>query len=138
MRTYGRVPVARSMVDASSTLVTADTTFYSADADSVTSWLEVDTDANGNNDFVNLTTLIQVLKLNLNESPFFSTYGIPAYPSVVQQVFPDYYVALTQQLFAPFFASLLITRQQNPTPTYIVNVTTNQGVRITATVPIPT
>ena len=73
-------------------------------------WTEVSTDANGNNDLVWLTTLIQVLKLNLNESPFFGNYGLPAHQSVVQQVAPDFYVAQTQQQFAQYFASLIIAR----------------------------
>lgn len=136
MRTYGRTGVLRALVDASSTLVTADTTLITADTDLASPWQEVDTDENGNNDAVWLTTLVQVLKLNLNESPFFASYGIPAYESVVQQVFPDYYVSLTQQLFAPYFASLLITRQPDPTPTYVVNVVTNQGVKVSASIPI--
>ena len=51
-----------------------------------TSWREVDTDANGFNDFVYLTALVQELKLNLGESPFWADRGIPAKPSVVQQV----------------------------------------------------
>lgn len=98
----------------------------------------VATDANGNNDMVWVTTLIQTLKLNLGESPFYAAYGIPAQQSVMQQVFPDYYVALTQQAFAPYFASLVISKQDNTvTPTYQVNVQTHQGVVLNTSVPIP-
>jgi hypothetical protein len=101
------------------------------------SWVEVDTDASGNNDLVYLTTLCQVLLLNLGESPFWSTYGIPAYQSVAQQVAPDYYVALTQQRFAPYFASLIITKvQDTPTPQYQVNVLTHSGVSLSAQVAV--
>jgi hypothetical protein len=114
MRTYGRVPTQTGL-----------------------KWQEVTTDANGNNDLVYVTTLCQVLLLNLGESPFYATYGIPAQQSVLQQVFPDYYVALTQQLFAPYFASLLISRTNTRPPTYQVNVTTHQGVKLNASVPIP-
>ena len=117
MRTYGRI----------------------YDANGKPTWVVVQTDANGNNDMVWLTTLIQVLKLNLNESPFYAQYGIPAQQSVMQQVSPDYYVALTQQAFAPYFASLIITKQNSTvTPTYQVTVKTHQGVTINASVPIPT
>lgn len=98
-------------------------------------WVEVSTDANGFNDAVYLTTLIQCLKLNLGESPFYANYGIPAHPSVVQQVFPDFYVAQTQQQFAPYFASLLIAKQNAPTPTYQINVTTHQGGRVATSIP---
>lgn len=86
-----------------------------------------------------LTTLVQTLLLNLGESPFYAQYGIPAQQSVMQQVFPDYYVALTQQAFAPYFASLLITKVSGTSaPTYQVNVTTHQGVKLNPSIPIPT
>lgn len=105
-------------------------------------WVVVETDANGFNDWVWLTTLIQCLKLNLGESPFFGNYGIPAKPSVVQQVYPDYYVAVTQQQFAPHFASLIISKvnrtddKGRPEPTYNINVVTNFGVKAEAKVPV--
>jgi hypothetical protein len=113
MRTYGRV----------------------YDADGKPTWVQVTTDANGFDDWVWLTTLIQNFKLNLGESPFYANRGIPAKPAVVQQVFPDYYVALTQQFFSPRFASLVIAKQQSATPTYRVNVTTHQGVKAEADIP---
>lgn len=97
-------------------------------------WVEVDTDANGFDDAVWLTTMIQCLKLNLGESPFYANYGLPAHPAVVQQVFPDYYVALTQKQFAPHFASLIIAKQPGRTPTYQVNITTQQGSKVIMTV----
>lgn len=104
--------------------------------DGTWTWVVVATDVNGADDLVWLTTLIQCFKLNLSESPFYAQYGIPAKSSVVQQVFPDFYVARTQQQFASRFASLSIAKQVNPTPTYKVNVTTNAGVKITASVPV--
>ena len=94
MRTYGRL----------------------TNADGSKTWVEVSTDANGFNDNVYLTTLAQVLKLNLGESPFYATYGIPAYQTVVTQVYPDYYAMLTQEEFAPHFAALTITRVQGSNP----------------------
>jgi len=90
-------------------------------------WVVVTTDANGFNDNVYLTTLAQVLKLNLGESPFFGNYGIPAHPSVVQQVFPDYYVQITQQQFAQYFASLIVSKASSPSPVYNINVITHYG-----------
>lgn len=101
------------------------------------SWVEISTDADGFNDFVWVTTLIQCLKLNLGESPFWANYGIPAKTAVVQQVFPDFYITRTQQQFAPYFASLLVSKQPSATPTYKINVTTHQGVRVNASIPIP-
>jgi hypothetical protein len=96
-------------------------------------WVEVNTDANGFNDQVWLTTLIQTLLLNLGESPFFSSFGIPTQQTVVQQVFPNYYVTLTQQSYAQYFVSLAITQEQNPTPTYNISVITHQGAQLIGT-----
>ena len=102
-------------------------------------WVEVSTDANGYNDMVMLTTLIQTLKLNLGESPFYADRGIPAQQSVIQQIQPDYYVLRTQQLFAPFFAALLVARlpnaPNNPKPTYDINVTTQSGSTLVGPIP---
>lgn len=94
-------------------------------------WIEVSTDAQGRDDMVWLTTLIQCLKLVLGESPFYSNYGIPAQRSVVQQFFPDFYVSMTQNQFAQYFASLIITKLPSTTPTYRVALTTLQGVQLT-------
>lgn len=116
MRTYGRV----------------------TDVNGNRTWVEVQTDANGNNDLVYITALCQVLQLGLGESPFYATAGIPAQESIIQQVFPDFYVTLTQQSFASFFASLIISRKSSaPPPTYQVTVVTHQGVKINASVKIP-
>lgn len=108
---------------------------YSRDGSSYV-WKAVETDPEGRNDYVYLVDLIQVLRLNRNESPFYADWGIPAQVSVVQQVFPDIYVALTQAQFAQFFASLIIARLPSATPTYRVSVTTNQGVRHQTDVPV--
>lgn len=105
MRTYGRI----------------------TNSDGSRSWVEVQTDANGYNDQVYLTTLAQVLQLNLGESPFYANYGIPAYQTVVTQVFPDFYMAATQSQFSPYFASLVITRQAGTTPSYNVQAVSNNG-----------
>jgi hypothetical protein len=104
----------------------------------VWTWQLVQTDpTTGLNDMVYLTTLTQTLLLNLGESPFYANRGIPAQQSVIQQVFPDYYVALTQQLFAPYFASLTIKRTASNPPTYGVRVMTHQGIILNASVQIP-
>jgi hypothetical protein len=100
-------------------------------------WTEVTTDPNGFDDMVWLTTLAQVLQLNLNESPFFANWGIPGYPAVVQQVFPDYYIAQTQQRFAGRFASLIVAKINTTEPTYQINIVTHQGVRLNVSIPVP-
>ena len=114
MRTYGRVTDERGK----------------------TTWVEVTTDASGANDYVWVTTLIQCLKLNLGESPFYANYGIPAHPSIVQQIYPDFYVAMTQQQFSGYFASLVVAKVNGVgKPFYRINVTTNQGVKVAADIP---
>lgn len=99
-------------------------------------WVEVSTDANGLNDAVMVTTLAQTLQLNLGESPFFANYGIPAHPAVIQQIFPDFYVARTQQQFSGFFAALTVAKLAGRTPHYRINVTTQLGAKISMAIPI--
>ena len=100
-------------------------------------WQEVITDpVTGLNDAVWLTTLLQCLKLNLGEDPFNSDYGIPAQKSVIQQIFPDFYVSQTQQQFSPHFASLIISKVPGQiAPYYNVNIITNNGAKILQKVP---
>jgi len=97
-------------------------------------WVEITTDSNGMNANVYLTALTQVLKLNLLESPFYANYGIPQYQTMITQVFPTYYVMLTQQQYAPFFASLVISPIKNYTgasghysPAYNIQAVTKSG-----------
>lgn len=101
-------------------------------------WWVVTTDGNGYNDSVWLTTLAQVCKLNLGESPFFANFGIPAHPAIITQIYPDYYMVRTQQQFASHFASLILTPAPiaqgapdsddgRPVPAYNINVLTNYG-----------
>ena len=116
MRTYGRVPGLSGQP---------------------TVWVGVVTDANGDNDQVYLTTLLQVIKLNLGESPFYANFGIPAQQAVIQQIFPDYYVALIQQQFAVYFASLTIARVSASPLTYAVSVITHNGVKFDTQIQVP-
>ena len=104
--------------------------------DGTRSWVQIDQQVDGNFEYGYITTLIQTLKLSQGESPFFSNFGIPAQRSVVQQVFPDFYVNLTQQQYAPYFASLQITKQESTTPTYDVNIVTTNGTKFQQTVAV--
>jgi hypothetical protein len=95
-------------------------------------WVEVTTDANGYTDNVYITTLAQCLKLNLGESPFYGNYGIPQYQTIMTQVMPDFYASQTQTQFAPYFASLSITRVQAAfPPVYQVNAVCHSGAILT-------
>lgn len=114
MRTYGRI----------------------TNADGSKTWVQVSTDANGFNDSLYLTTLAQVLKLNLGESPFYADYGIPQYQTVITQVYPDHYVMQTQTQFAPYFSSLVIQRQSGTfDPVYNVSAIGHSGAILNATIP---
>lgn len=109
MRTYGRVPVDP------------------LDPNGPKQWVVVETTPQGYNDGVYVTALAQCLKLNLNESPFWANFGIPAKQSLMQQIAPDTYVSFTQQYFAQFFASLVVAKLPTVTPEYNVSVITHQG-----------
>jgi hypothetical protein len=106
-------------------------------ADGSRTWVEVTTDANGSNDMVYVTALCQTILLNLNESPFYANYGIPAKPAVVEQVAPDYYVVQTQRQYASYFANLSVAKTSSNPPAYAVSVTTHQGVKLNANVATP-
>lgn len=93
-------------------------------------WVVVETDDRGFDDYCHLTALVQCLKLNLGESPFYANFGLPAKTSVLQQIPPDYAVAFTQSFFAKFFASLIVTKAyaiQPATPTYNISVVRKVG-----------
>ena len=111
MRTYGRLP--------------PDETGYRR-------WVEITTQSDtGADDYIWITTLCQCLLLILGESPFYANHGIPAQTSVLQQIFPDFYVYQTQRQFAGYFSSLIVTKIPDlKTPTYRVNILTNYGTRL--------
>lgn len=106
---------------------------YGTDANG--NWIEVQTDANGENGYVWLTELIQTLLLNQGENPFYANRGIPAIQSVQSQIAPDAAMALTQSQFSQYFASLVITRVVNTAnPTYQVNAILLSGTIYQATI----
>jgi hypothetical protein len=105
-------------------------------------WVIVETDANGFDDMVWLTTVVQTIKLNLGESPFYANFGIPAHASVISQIAPDSYLSRIQQQFAQYFLSLIISRQEDrldergiPSPCYLVTAITKYGAFLSAQVP---
>ena len=139
MRTWGRVPASTNKYPAGIGEFIIGQSAIGAQDGSNYVWVEVDTDENGNNDAVWLTTLIQVLKLNYGESPFYGNYGIPAYASVLNQVVPDYYATLTQQQFAQYFVTLSLLRQaltDSLMPTYDVAIIANPGSILLDPVPV--
>jgi hypothetical protein len=127
MRTWGRIPNAVATPGVPIGQFVIGQSAIGPGPDAGGGWVEVTTDDAGYNDEVWLTTLAQVLMLNLGESPMFGNFGIPAQQSVITNVLPDYYVSLTQQQFAQFFTSLIVSRLSAYPPTYAVNVVTNAG-----------
>jgi hypothetical protein len=97
-------------------------------------WVVVETDAQGSNEYVYVTWLIQVLKLVTGESPFYANVGIPAVVTVVTQVFPDWYVSQVQAMFQQYFASLIISKVQSSTPTYNIQILMFNGTTFQATI----
>lgn len=122
MRIYGRVPAPfpQNGIEQTGTLQYPN---YR--------WVEVSTDAGGYDDYVYITALIQCFRLNLNESPFWANFGIPAKNAVMQQLQPDYYVMFIQSYFSQYFASLIIAKQpqtpNNTTPVYKVSIVRKNG-----------
>ncbi len=109
------------------------------------SWVVIQTDSAGNNEYVYVTALVQVLKLNLGESPFYGNYGIPARQAVMQQLAPDFYVAFIQSQYSKYFASLIVYKAAAvfpPRPTYNISVLMTTGTKFRVaidgeTVPFP-
>ncbi|MFV9180557.1 hypothetical protein [Serratia marcescens] len=97
-------------------------------------WVTITTDANGFNDAIYLTTLVQNLKLAPQESPFFANHGIPANGSVIQQIIPTFYVNRLQQQFSGYFSSLQIALTEVDPPVYNISAITNSGSKIVAQV----
>ena len=99
-------------------------------------WQAVETDANGHNGAVYLTTLVQVLKLNLGESPFFANLGIPQQQTIMSQIFPDFYVQSIIKYFSRYFAYLSVTRNTSGAPVYKISAMTHEGALLSTTVPV--
>jgi hypothetical protein len=101
-------------------------------------WVVVETTPQGFNDDVYITAMAQTVLLNINESPFFGNFGIPAHESIMQQFMPDFYLVQIQQFYLPFFSSLLVARVPDPTvsrdenvpaPVYRFSVITKLGFK---------
>jgi hypothetical protein len=80
------------------------------DANGNPSWVQVSTDDAGFSDYLYITALIQCMKGNLGESPFWANFGLPAHQSVLQQLPPDFNVNFIAQFYQQFFASLIIAK----------------------------
>jgi len=104
--------------------------------DGTYTWDKIETVSYETFEYGYVTQLIQVLKLQLGESPFYANYGIPAQQSVMTQIFPDFFVAQTQAQFAPYFSTLIINKLDSPTPTYNVSITFFNGTKFQTEIPV--
>jgi hypothetical protein len=110
-------------------------TWGRVEVNGVKKWVAVESDESGDFTYGWITTLIQTLKLNLRESPFYAQYGIPAQQSIVEQIYPDYHVSMVQQQFSGYFASLAIRKVAGAeNPTYDIDIVTLSGVSFNATI----
>ena len=90
-------------------------------------WQAVETAPNGDNSYVYVTNLAQVILLNPGESPFFANYGLGGQASIISQIQPDLDMVRTARQFSPFFANLLLSKTSSSPPTYRINVLTKTG-----------
>lgn len=110
---------------------------YGRDSDG--NWYQVDVDANGLDDDIQLTTLAQCLASLTEESPFYPLHGIPAIESVVSKTHPDYFVERIRGFFAPLFTSLAIIKQVDKitnTPIYNVQAVKNDGAAVSLSIKV--
>ncbi len=99
-------------------------------------WQVVTTAADGDNSMVWLTTLAQVIKLQLGESPFFGNYGIDVYGSLSNQIPPDYYIQKTVNQFSQYFLSLTVSRTfSGNNPSYTIKALLPSGALTVIQVP---
>lgn len=85
--------------------------------------------------YIWLATLIQTLRLAINESPVYSGYGIPGQQSIMSQIAPDAAVNAIQAEYAQYFASLTVTRQvAQISPTYLISVVFKNGTVVQQTI----
>lgn len=77
--------------------------------DGTQQWKSVD------NKQASIAWLQNALLLQLGESHFWADWGLPVTQNIVTQIWPDYYVNLTQNRFSDYFASLRITHDSTST-----------------------
>jgi hypothetical protein len=102
----------------------------------------------GSTDLLYFAALAQCLRLNLGESPFYASSGLPARQSVATQIPPDIYVARIQTQYSQYFASLVLskvsttpltsTKPYRPVPTYRIFAVAHSGTVLNADVPVAT
>lgn len=93
-------------------------------SDGKRTWQPVD------NDQGNIAWLQNALLLQLGESPFWTDWGLPVSKTLVSQIWPDYYLNMTQQRFRDVFPTLQVTRQRvdgQSDPVYSIRAILSDG-----------
>ncbi len=91
-------------------------------------WITLDTASGSALDEIYVLWLIQTLKLNTLESPYFPGSGVPIWQAMQNTFYPDSSLAAIQASFSQYFSYLSITRLTNPDPYYNIIVVTKNGV----------
>jgi hypothetical protein len=95
--------------------------------DGTYTWVTLDTVTGASIDEIYVLWLVQSLKLNTLESPFWPGWGVPIWQAMQNTFYPDSSIAQLQANFAQYFAYLSITRLNDPDPFYQVIVITKNG-----------
>ena len=100
-------------------------------------WYQVNIDVNGKDDDIWLTTMAQVCASELEESPFFPSYGLPARASIVGRTHPDFFISRIREQFSKYFTSISIVKTidiTNNAPTYHIDVQKQNGSAASVTI----
>lgn len=102
-----------------------------ANPDGSYTWVTLDTANGDSQDAIYVLWLVQTLKLNTLESPYFPGSGVPMWQALQNTFYPDSSLATIQATFAPYFSYLSIVRLTNPDPYYKITVITKGGANTT-------
>lgn len=102
--------------------------------DGTKTWVTLDTTKGDSEDQVLVLWLIQTLKLNTLESPFWPSSGVPTWQTMQNTFYPNNSLAKIQSEFSKYFTYISISRVTKPDPYYNVTVITKNGVKSTVQV----
>jgi len=95
--------------------------------DGTKTWVTLDTAKGDSIDTIYVLWLVQTLKLNTLESPYWPDWGVPIWQVMQNTFYPDSSIAKIQANFSQYFSYLSIARVPNPDPYYSVTVITKNG-----------
>lgn len=96
--------------------------------DGTKSWVTIDTEDGGDQDSVYVLWLIQVLKMNTLESPFWPGWGVPMWQALQNTYYPDSSLSQIQATFSQYFTYLSISKVPSDTLLqYSISLITKSG-----------